>query len=203
MADVLGIGKLLKEGYYMVLGSRGEREKQRHEQVITDAGLTRESLEQFAAEFQDQKSKSLLNDLVNFLNRLPRPAITFAVLYSFYLAIDDPQRFGEIATQLAVVPDGYWALLGVVISFYFGGRMQIKAQDFRFKESAAKGIAASIEAQKQIREALGEEETEVEKLGDAAERVLGTQKSTVLETFKQENPEKVKRKRFGPRKRRF
>lgn len=156
MGNFLGIGNLLKEGYYLVFGSRGEREKQRHEQIISNAGLDKAALEQFAAEFQDQKNRGFLNDLANFLNRLPRPLITFFVLYSFYIAINDPESFGEIAVQLAVVPDGYWALLGVIITFYFGGRMQVKSQDFQFKQHAAKSVAAQIQAHKEIREALGQ-----------------------------------------------
>lgn len=43
------------------------------------------------------------------------------------------------------MPDGDWALLSMVIGFYFGGRMQLNLQDMKFKQEVM-AVAKEIEA---------------------------------------------------------
>ena len=94
------------------------------------------SLQQFAAEFQARDGRTWWDSLVDGLNRLPRPLITLGILAFFVLAPLEPVRFLEIARAYQMMPDGFWALLSVIIAFYFGGRMQLKRQDMTVKGGA-------------------------------------------------------------------
>ena len=62
--------------------------------------------------------------------------ITLGILALFVLAPVAPIRFLEIAQAYQMMPDGFWALLSVIIAFYFGGRMQLKGQDMAVKGGA-------------------------------------------------------------------
>ncbi len=94
------------------------------------------SLQQFAAEFHDRAGRTWWDSLVDGLNRLPRPLITLGILAFFVLAPLAPVKFLEVAKAYQIMPDGFWALLSVVIAFYFGGRMQFKRQDMAVKGGA-------------------------------------------------------------------
>jgi Holin of 3TMs, for gene-transfer release len=87
------------------------------------------SLQQFAAEFQAREGRTWWDSLVDGLNRLPRPLIALGIVAFFLLAPLEPVRFFEIARAYQMLPDGFWALLSVIVAFYFGGRMQLKRQD--------------------------------------------------------------------------
>ena len=43
----------------------------------------------------------------------------------------EPLWFAERMQGIALVPEPLWWLLGVIVSFYFGARHQVKAQDFQ------------------------------------------------------------------------
>jgi holin (3TMs family) len=111
------------------------------------------SLQQFAAEFHDRTGRTWWDSLIDGLNRLPRPLITLGILAFFVLAPLQPVRFLEIAQAYQMMPDGFWALLGVIIAFYFGGRMQLKGQDMAVKGGAlavAREILAIRRAEQQL-----------------------------------------------------
>jgi hypothetical protein len=113
------------------------------------------SLQQFAAEFQARQGSTWWDSLVDGLNRLPRPLITLGILAFFVLAPLEPVRFLEIARAYQMMPDGFWALLSVIIAFYFGGRMQLKRQDMAVKGGAvraARQILAIRQAEQAVRE---------------------------------------------------
>jgi hypothetical protein len=113
------------------------------------------SLQQFAAEFQAREGRTWWDSLVDGLNRLPRPLITLGILAFFVLAPLEPVRFLEIAKAYQMMPDGFWALLSVVIAFYFGGRMQLKRQDMTVKGGAVRA-ARQILALRREEQALPE-----------------------------------------------
>ena len=94
------------------------------------------SLEQFAAEFQPRANCTWWDSFIDGLNRVPRPLITLGVLAFFVLAPLDPLRFAQIARAYELMPDGFWALLSIIVAFYFGGRMQLKRQDMAIKGGA-------------------------------------------------------------------
>jgi len=110
------------------------------------------SLQQFAAEFHAREGRTWWDSLVDGLNRLPRPLITLGVLAFFVLAPYDPVRFLEIAKAYEVIPEGFWALLGVIIAFYFGGRMQVKSQDMAVKGHAVQAARDLIAMRREFRE---------------------------------------------------
>ena len=64
------------------------------------------------------------------LNRLVRPMITFGLLGILPAVIIWSERATIAFAALPLLPAGYWALVTVIIRFYFGGRMQLKVQDF-------------------------------------------------------------------------
>jgi hypothetical protein len=94
------------------------------------------SLEQFATEFQPRTNRTWWDSFIDGLNRVPRPLITLGVLAFFVLAPLDPLRFAQIARAYELMPDGFWALLSIIVAFYFGGRMQLKRQDMATKDGA-------------------------------------------------------------------
>jgi len=65
------------------------------------------------------------------LNRLPRPALALGTLGLFVSAMVEPLWFAERMQGIALVPEPMWWLLGVIVSFYFGARHQLKAQEFQ------------------------------------------------------------------------
>jgi hypothetical protein len=88
------------------------------------------ALAQLAAEFTMPK-KGLFDRVIDGLNRIPRPAMALGVLALFVAAMVDPIWFAERMNGLALVPEPLWWLLGAIVSFYFGARHQVKAQDFQ------------------------------------------------------------------------
>ncbi len=104
------------------------------------------SLQQFAAEFHTRQQRTAWDSFIDGLNRLPRPLITLGIIGFFVIAPLDPMRFLQIAAAYEMMPDGFWALLSIIIAFYFGGRLQIKKQDMVVKNgtlAAARQIAAA------------------------------------------------------------
>jgi hypothetical protein len=65
------------------------------------------------------------------VNRIPRPALALGTLGLFVAAMIDPIWFAARMQGIALVPEPLWWLLGVVVSFYFGARHQIKSQQFQ------------------------------------------------------------------------
>ena len=110
--------------------ARGHRETM----ALSEQDLA--SLRQFAAEFHAREGRTWWDSLVDGLNRLPRPLITIGILAFFVLAPLEPVRFLEVARVYEIMPDGFWALLSVIVAFYFGGRMQLKRQDMAAKGGA-------------------------------------------------------------------
>ena len=48
----------------------------------------------------------------------------------------EPVKLLEVAKIYQLMPDGFWALLSVIVAFYFGGRMQLKRQDMTVQGGA-------------------------------------------------------------------
>lgn len=94
------------------------------------AAIQTEAMGQFSAEF-DHRQRGWFDRFMDGLNRLPRPAMVIGILALFTSAMFSPLWFAERMQGLALVPEPLWWLLGVVVSFYFGARHQVKAQDFQ------------------------------------------------------------------------
>jgi Holin of 3TMs, for gene-transfer release len=116
------------------------------------------SLQQFAAEFQGRANRTWWDSMIDGLNRLPRPLITFGILAFFVLAPLEPVKFLEVAKVYQIMPDGFWALLSVVVAFYFGGRMQLKRQDMAVQGGALL-VAREILERRRAERAAADRET--------------------------------------------
>jgi hypothetical protein len=145
--------------------AKGQRE---HLEKMADAELNAAVLKQFSEEFHGRANRTWWDSLVDGLNRLPRPVITFGVLSFFVLAPMYPEKFLAIAKAYELMPDGYWALLGIIIAFYFGGRMQLKSQDMKVKGDAVQAAKDLVAMRKEFRKLAEEEEPPEEKTYQAA-----------------------------------
>ena len=94
------------------------------------AGVQGQAMQQFGTEFAGQ-GRSGFDRFMDGLNRLPRPALALGTLGLFVSAMVAPLWFSERMQGIALVPEPLWWLLGVVVSFYFGARHQVKAQEFQ------------------------------------------------------------------------
>ena len=100
--------------------------------------LRLEVLKQHAREFETAKDGAF-NRIMDGVNRLPRPALALGTLGLFVSAMVDPIWFAARMQGIALVPEPLWWLLGVIVSFYFGARHQVKSQ--QFQRSIAQTIA--------------------------------------------------------------
>lgn len=108
-------------------------------------------LKAYQAEFRALQSRTWADALADAFNRLIRPVIVCIIMSIFVIAYVSPERFAQITLALGAVPNGYWALLSVIVGFYFGGRMQLKRQDFALQQSQVQAVQALIAAKKEFR----------------------------------------------------
>lgn len=94
------------------------------------------ALQQFAAEFANPR-ESWFDTFVNALNRLPRPLIVLGVLALLIMPVAKPSLAAEVFTAWAIIPNPVWAIIAVVITFFFGGRMQVADLNFTRELAAA------------------------------------------------------------------
>jgi hypothetical protein len=165
LGDLFKGGKEVAEVFTENKENQGKRA---HDETMAGLDLDKASLMQFAAEFHDRSNRTWWDSLVDGLNRLPRPLMAIAVLGFFVLAPLDPLYFMQIAKAYEVMPEGYWALLSVVIGFYFGGRMQLKSQDMTVKNNAVQAAKELVKMKQQFREIPTEEESPQAKMFAAA-----------------------------------
>ena len=97
-------------------------------------------LKTYQAEFNARQNRTWADSLADAFNRLIRPMIVSLILFIFVIAYFSPTHLAEITLALSSIPDGYWTLLSVIIAFYFGGRMQLKSQQFKFSETQAQAV---------------------------------------------------------------
>lgn len=89
-----------------------------------------QALQQYGQEFWVPR-QGRFDRFMDGLNRLPRPALALGTLGLFVSAMVAPLWFAERMQGIALVPEPLWWLLGVIVSFYFGARHQVKAQKFQ------------------------------------------------------------------------
>ncbi|NVK54147.1 MAG: hypothetical protein HWE26_00920 [Alteromonadaceae bacterium] len=108
-------------------------------------------LQSYQAEFNARQNRTWIDSLADGFNRLIRPLIVTLILFIFVIAYISPAHMAHITLAMSSIPDGYWTLLSVIIAFYFGGRMQLKSQQFKFNETQAHAVKALIESKAQFR----------------------------------------------------
>jgi len=109
-------------------------------------------LEQYKAEFHERDNRTWIDALADGFNRLIRPFIVTIIISIFIISYISPDHFTKITLAISSIPQGYWTLLSIIIAFYFGGRMQIKSQDFKFKREQAQAIETLIKTKKAFRD---------------------------------------------------
>lgn len=92
--------------------------------------LQGDALAQYGAEFKVVR-RGGFDRFMDGINRLPRPMLALGTLGLFITAMINPLWFSERMQGIALVPEPLWWLLGVIVSFYFGARHQVKAQEFQ------------------------------------------------------------------------
>ncbi len=149
IAGLFGPAKELVE----VFKPNAEHEAERgHAERLALSAQDLASLQQFAAEFQTRPNGTWWDSFIDGLNRLPRPQITLSVGAFFVLAPLDPLRFAQVARAYELMPDGFWALLSIIVAFYFGGRMRLKRQDMAVKGGALAVAKEVLAIQREARE---------------------------------------------------
>lgn len=98
-----------------VFRPNAENEAQRSADVRGDA------MRQFSSEF-NRYERGWFNSLINGLNRLPRPIITYTVFGLFAMVFFDPLGFAAMMEALTLVPEQLWELMSIIIMFFFGAR---------------------------------------------------------------------------------
>ncbi|WP_299687006.1 holin family protein [uncultured Tateyamaria sp.] len=89
-----------------------------------------EAMRAYAREFEVARQGGF-DRFMDGVNRLPRPALALGTLGLFVSAMVEPLWFAERMQGIALVPEPLWWLLGVIVSFYFGARHQVKSQQFQ------------------------------------------------------------------------
>ena len=165
LGDIFHGGKEVAEVFTENKENKGQRQ---HEEAMADIGRDVSSLQQFAAEFHDRQNRTRWDSFVDGLNRLPRPLLTIGILSFFVLAPLNPAKFLEIAKAYELMPPGYWALLSVIVGFYFGGRMQIKAQDMTVRKDALVAAKELVSMRKTFRQLDSEDDSVESRIYDNA-----------------------------------
>lgn len=152
-------------------------------------------LRSYQAEFNQRENRTLIDAIADAFNRLVRPFIVTIIVFIFVLAYINPEHFAKITIAMGSVPNGYWALLSVIIGFYFGGRMQLKSQDFEFKKTQADAVKTLIQAKGEFRKLEMDTDEPDRTVGDAAaksgdaDQARTTQSNEVITRFLNTTPE--------------
>ena len=106
-------------------------------------------LDQFGAEFRGGSGP--LTQCVDFLNRLPRPAIALGTIGLFIYAMADPIGFADRMIGLDLIPDELWWLFAAIVTFFFGGR----ELHYVRKSNAAKDSVSAARQVVQAKQVIG------------------------------------------------
>lgn len=121
---LFGNGRNVVRDTVEVFRENAETGSQRAQEVQVQA------MRQFGAEYSVARQGGF-DRFMDGLNRLPRPLLALGTLGLFVSAMVEPLWFAERMQGIALVPEPLWWLLGVIVSFYFGARHQVKTQEFQ------------------------------------------------------------------------
>lgn len=187
IADAVeGVGKAVGSTVEKVAGvftsnAENDAERSSQEQMAL--------LQQYQAEFNQRENRTWIDAFADAFNRLIRPFIVTIIICIFVIAYVSPTHFAQITLAISSIPDGYWALLSVIIAFYFGGRMQLKSQEFKFQKNQAAAVEALIKAKKEFRNLEMDDDEPDKVIGDsvAKSEAVGQERTTqaneVVKTF--------------------
>ncbi len=112
--DILGIGKAVKGVAEVFVVNKTENAAFEHLEHSA-------ALDQFAQEFRRRRG-NWFNNIIDGLNRLPRPILALGTVGLFVFSMVNPIGFSERMIGLDTVPRELWWLLAAIVSFYFGAR---------------------------------------------------------------------------------
>lgn len=158
-----GIFKGTKDVAEVFVENKEKKGQRQHLEKMTDAQQNLAILGQFSSEFHNRNNRTKWDSFVDGLNRLPRPILTFGIMGFFVLAPIYPERFMLVAKAYEVIPTGFWALLSVIIGFYFGGRMQLKQADFQVQANHVQAAKELVAMRKEFRELNEGDDKETER----------------------------------------
>ena len=95
-----------------------------------DAQVQMHPMREYGREFAIPR-QGWFDSCMDGVNRLPRPALALGTLGLFVAAMIDPLWFSQRMQGIVLVLELMWWLLGVIVSFYFGARHQVKSQKFQ------------------------------------------------------------------------
>ena len=113
---ITGILSPVNEVIKTAFGSREARDQ-------TAASENAASMQEYAAEFVARAQRNWFDSLVDGLNRLQRPTYTFSTLGLFWLAYKNPKDFAQIMLSIALIPEQFWIIIGMIVGFLFSSRM--------------------------------------------------------------------------------
>jgi hypothetical protein len=118
------------------------------------AQVQMQAMRQYGDEFAVPR-QGAFDRFMDGVNRLPRPMLALGTLGLFVTAMVDPLWFSQRMQGIALVPEPLWWLLGVIVSFYFGARHQVKSQQFQREivgtMAAVPQVMENIKALKELR----------------------------------------------------
>jgi len=115
----------------------------KEKQSERDANARAASMGQYASEFNVHAQRNWFDSFVDGANRLVRPILAFHVILFFDVVFFSQDLALSALQSLTIVPTGMWALLSIIVTFYFGGRMHLKHKQFVISKKqmdAAKAI---------------------------------------------------------------
>jgi len=135
------LGALFGRGRKVIAETASIFAPNREAEAARAAGAQAAALKQYAAEFAPRVDRTWIDALADGLNRLVRPVVTLGLFAPVVLTLEDPERMARVWRALATMPAGYWAVVGIVLPFYFGGRMQVKNLEAGQFRAAAAAVA--------------------------------------------------------------
>lgn len=149
IAAIISSGKGLAEN---LMGHKANGNQGQGDKILLGDSRDDVVLAQYSAGFAAHSSNGRWSSFVDGLNCLPRPIITISILGFLILGPLDPGRFSAAAQAYGLMPNGFWALLSVIIGFYFSGRMQLKAQDFAAKKNSIEAAKELVKIKREFRQ---------------------------------------------------
>ncbi len=131
-----------------VKGIAGVFTPNKEAQSQRDAEARAASMVQYAAEFNVHANRNWFDSIVDGLNRLVRPIMAYSVIGFFGVVIYDVDLAMKAIQSLAIVPTGMWALLSIIVTFYFGGRMHLKGKQFLVTKAQLEASKSMAELRK-------------------------------------------------------
>ncbi len=111
------------------------------------------TLNQMAAEFSGTRQRGAFDRMMDGVNRMPRPLLVLGVFGILVWTSIDPIASAQVFTSWAIIPTEFWYVVLAIVTFYFGGRYQTKANEMQARlASVAAGVPAVLQTISELEE---------------------------------------------------